>query len=59
MRYFVHIKTRQIYTLLYIAEECTNGREKIPYAVYRSKESDYGVVYVRELNEFYDKFFEI
>jgi hypothetical protein len=59
MRYFRHDKTGNIYILLHIAEECTNGSEGIQIAVYRYKEEDNGKVYTRRLSEFYEKFTEV
>lgn len=59
MRYFIHNKTGNIYILIHIAEECTNGSEGIPVAVYRYKEEDNGKVYTRLLSEFYEKFTEV
>lgn len=48
---YINIKTKNKYILLYIAPDVTNG-STAEYAVYRNLTN----VYVRELNEFYNKF---
>jgi len=55
-----HKKTGNIYVVLYDeAIECTNGREDIGYTVYTSindvKDMN-GKIFVRQTNEFYQKF---
>ena len=51
-----HNKTGNIYTVLYSqAIECTNGREDIDYTVYTNGDK----IFVRQTNEFYQKFTEV
>ena len=51
-----HNKTGNIYTVLHPqAIECTNGREDIDYTVYTNGDK----VFVRQTNEFYQKFTEM
>ena len=52
-----HKKTGNIYAVLYDkAIECTNGREDINYTVYTNVNDMNGKIFVRETNEFYQKF---
>ena len=58
-----HKKTGNIYVVIYDeAIECTNGRENIDYTVYTSindiKDMS-GKIFVRQTNEFYQKFEKI
>ena len=51
---FIHKKTRNTYFLLNDdLIECTNGREEKKYCLYVNIE---GMVFVRERDEFYQKF---
>lgn len=51
---FTHKKTGNIYMLLNDELiECTNGREEKKYCLYVNQE---GMVFVRERDEFYQKF---
>jgi hypothetical protein len=51
---YTHNKTGNTYYLLTTAAiECTNGREDIPYVVYMNEQ---GLIFVRERDEFYQKF---
>ena len=52
-----HKKTGNLYVVLYAkAVECTNGREDIDYTVYTSLDDVNGKIFVRQTNEFYQKF---
>lgn len=54
MKRFKHNKTGNTYILLNDdLIECTNGREEKKYCLYSNTE---GKIFVRECNEFYDKF---
>lgn len=51
---YIHKKTGNIYFLLNDdLIECTNGREEKKYCLYANKK---GMVFVRERDEFYQKF---
>ena len=59
-RYFKHLKTNNIYKILYFAHECTNSREILEYVVYvEADDEDHHDVFVREKSEFFQKFKEI
>lgn len=54
---FTHNKTGNIYILLNDdLIECTNGREEKKYCLYANQE---GKIFVRERDEFYDKFTQL
>lgn len=53
---FRNKKTGKMYDMLYKAIDCTNARDGTRVVVYRKHEDYSGVVFVRELEEFYEKF---
>jgi len=52
---YIHKKTGKIYRHLAIATDCTNSRDGIPVVVY-CPDDDEHTIYVREANEFEEKF---
>ena len=52
---YKHTKTGNIYMKLFEAMNSTNGQEEVPFVVYAPLK-DISDVYVREAEEFYEKF---
>lgn len=55
---FKHNKTGNVYRLLAYATDCTNARDGTSSIVYCSEDNE-NTIYVREQQEFFDKFSEI
>ena len=54
--FYENIKTGKVYNILNVATDATNGNEGALYMVYRSIEDDPEQLYVREYDEFNEKF---